>query len=304
MISSLKPKVSKIQFELNNLVDSEPIDCDRIMVIFDEVLTTVRAVEKVCIRNKANPADLKKGVRTGYSWLKFLSEPDYFKMHIETLKTMRELIKERLKTRQKNIQIELSNIASLFKSKKVASNYLIQLNEGFIAANPEVIEAVVNRIFTGKTKQNRELIRRFEASDEYQNILIELDSIVSVETENHQGIFYDLEKIFVRINWDYFGGNLPRPHLCWSKKINRSSYGYYQRARDKVVINQVLDRSHVPIEALELVVYHELLHKYLGIKWVNGRAMVHTTEFRALERKYRQYNSAQNWLNSGKAFAF
>ena len=42
--------------------------------------------------------------------------------------------------------------------------------------------------------------------------------------------------------------------------------------------------------------YHELLHKALGAKIVNGRRYVHTHEFRVAERKFKEYEKAQAFL--------
>lgn len=38
------------------------------------------------------------------------------------------------------------------------------------------------------------------------------------------------------------------------------------------------------------------LHKHHGIKWVNGRCLVHTPEFRCSEGKFRQYQEAESFL--------
>jgi hypothetical protein len=42
--------------------------------------------------------------------------------------------------------------------------------------------------------------------------------------------------------------------------------------------------------------YHELLHKQHGGKWINGRLFVHTPEFRQDERKFKHYQQVQQWL--------
>jgi hypothetical protein len=62
------------------------------------------------------------------------------------------------------------------------------------------------------------------------------------------------------------------------------------------VISLTLDDVTVPKFVVEFVLYHELLHKYHGTKWVQGRRMVHTKEFRASESQFKFYNEASKWL--------
>ena len=73
-------------------------------------------------------------------------------------------------------------------------------------------------------------------------------------------------------------------------------FGHYDRIRDVVMISSSLDRAEVPEYVLDSVMYHELLHKKLGIGWRNGRMAAHTPEFRSLDRDFRRYNEADSFL--------
>ena len=42
--------------------------------------------------------------------------------------------------------------------------------------------------------------------------------------------------------------------------------------------------------------YHELLHKALGIQTSGSRKMAHTKEFRELEQKHPDYQRAQDFI--------
>nr|WP_242040447.1 hypothetical protein [Anabaena subtropica] len=64
------------------------------------------------------------------------------------------------------------------------------------------------------------------------------------------------------------------------------------------MISSTLDDAKVPEFVVEFVLYHELLHKYHGTKWVQGRRMVHTQEFRTNESKFKFYNEALEWLKN------
>ena len=111
------------------------------------------------------------------------------------------------------------------------------------------------------------------------------------------GAHYDLEQVFERVNVAYFAGQLPRPRLAWSSTFARRLLGYYQHASDRLTVSRVLDDPRVPPEAIDLVMYHELLHKWLGVQAVNGRHYAHTEAFHAAERKFHTYHRARAFLD-------
>jgi hypothetical protein len=47
---------------------------------------------------------------------------------------------------------------------------------------------------------------------------------------------------------------------------------------------------------VDFIVYHELLHKKLGIRWQNDRKGVHTPEFQNEEKKFAKYAEANEVL--------
>jgi predicted metal-dependent hydrolase len=60
-------------------------------------------------------------------------------------------------------------------------------------------------------------------------------------------------------------------------------------------INPVLDIERVPPYFVEFIVYHEMLHAFLGVKNKNGRRSVHSKEFRELEKRFSDYEKAMAW---------
>ena len=71
--------------------------------------------------------------------------------------------------------------------------------------------------------------------------------------------------------------------------------GSYNAETSTIRINPLLDKKTVPAYFLEFVVYHEMLHAYLGIKTRNGRRSIHSREFRLHEKKFRHYAKAMEW---------
>jgi hypothetical protein len=101
---------------------------------------------------------------------------------------------------------------------------------------------------------------------------------------------------FGRVNQEYFGGGLSRPRLTWSRAFGGRKFGHYDPIHDTVMISGILDRATAPDYVIDFVVYHELLHKKLGIDWSNGWAATHTAEFRERERQFARYADADALL--------
>jgi len=64
-----------------------------------------------------------------------------------------------------------------------------------------------------------------------------------------------------------------------------------------VMISQTLDNQRVPEFVVDYVMYHELLHKNLGIRKVNSRRLSHTKIFRDEEQKFMKFDKAIKYLN-------
>jgi hypothetical protein len=133
-------------------------------------------------------------------------------------------------------------------------------------------------------------------SEECSDVLLELDLVAQIAAETAQGSCYNLDELFATIDQEYFSGQMIKPRLVWSGVLSSRKLGHYERTRDRVVMSQILDDNRIPRCVVEFVLYHELLHKHHGIKWVNGRCLVHTREFRYSERKFRQYQAAESFL--------
>ena len=69
-------------------------------------------------------------------------------------------------------------------------------------------------------------------------------------------------------------------------------YGHYEHAHDTIMVNAVLDRKTVPAFVIDLIIYHELLHKQLGITWKNNRIAAHTPELMEKERRFKYHEQA------------
>ncbi|MEJ7861750.1 MAG: SprT-like domain-containing protein [Pyrinomonadaceae bacterium] len=111
-----------------------------------------------------------------------------------------------------------------------------------------------------------------------------------------KGEFYDLEKIFVRINRDYFNQTISKPTLTWSKKKTFRILGQYDSTHNLIVISKSLDNKKVPAYVVEFVVFHEMLHIFHPPQQRAGRRYHHTPKFRSDEEKFACFTEAENWI--------
>ena len=109
------------------------------------------------------------------------------------------------------------------------------------------------------------------------------------------GRVFDLRGLFDQLNRRYFGGRLCIHYLSWSRSENRRSLGHYDSAHQAIVLNRRLDRSSIPQFVVEYVLYHEMLHAFLGEKNHNGRRQIHHRLFRKAEQEFSHYVLAREY---------
>jgi hypothetical protein len=273
---------------------------DRIQSPVQSLLSrTIDQIESICTQHQITPAALAAPSRTAYAWMKFLTDENNLQLHLDTLRRAIEIGKDILKTHKQGVGevfIDLSYGSSLYKARTIGKLTTLSISEGFIRSSDEVLTAVLQSVLVGKTEASNQIIRQFGMSEECSDVLLELDLVAQIAAETAQGSHYNLDELFERIDRDYFGGKMLKPRLVWSGVLSSRKLGHYERTRDRVVMSQILDDKRIPRCVVEFVLYHELLHKHHGIKWVNGRCLVHTPEFRRSEGKFRQYQEAESFL--------
>ncbi|MEH1853429.1 MAG: M48 family peptidase [Nostoc sp.] len=304
-LKNIKVQQNNILQRIFHLASNSNYDSTQIRHLNQTLINTATTIETICSNQQATPANLTPSSRKIYSWIKFLTDEQYLQLHLKATVCMLESAKELLNIHRQNslqLMIEITNLAGLYQGKRSASAANIMINEGFINAPKAVLQALVESALVGKSQDNTQLIRSFASTGEYTNILLELDLIAEVVAENPQGKFYNLNELFDKVNREYFAASLAKPRLAWSRINTYRKFGHYESARDRVVMSLTLDDPKVPGFVVEFVLYHELLHKYHGIKWVQGKRMVHTKEFRVSESQFKSYKEASRWLEKLVSF--
>ncbi len=87
---------------------------------------------------------------------------------------------------------------------------------------------------------------------------------------------------FSKVNEEYFYGLIETPNLVWIDSINK--LGSYEYGTDTISISKILKEDP---EALNYVMYHEMLHKKHKFHNKNGRSFHHTKDFRNDEKAFK-----------------
>jgi hypothetical protein len=299
-IKNIKTQQREILWRISQLALCSYLDCEQIPEVAKNIHQVAEAIEKICITQYVTPANLTSSSRQIYAWMKFLAPEVNLKLHVEATHRVHSIAKvlcNQYGHESVNYAVEITNLAGLYRSRWVGNNITLMLSEGFIHAGEEVLTALVKTSLQGKSQQTTRVIREYASLDEFSDVLLELDLITETVTENSQGSHYNLETLFEKINREYFDEGLTKPRLTWSQIQTYRKFGHYEPARDRIVISLTLDEALIPEYVVEFVLYHEMLHKFYGEKWVNGRRMVHTSEFRDSEGKFKFYNEAEAWLS-------
>jgi len=117
----------------------------------------------------------------------------------------------------------------------------------------------------------------------------------------HEGRYFDLQRIFEKLNQRYFRSRLRGYEVKWGRRRKRRPREYFIfgtiQEEDRVIrINPALDQPFVPLWFLQYVLYHEMLHSVVPDEELpGGRRRVHTEEFNRREREFRGYRRARRW---------
>jgi len=100
------------------------------------------------------------------------------------------------------------------------------------------------------------------------------------------GEIHDLAEVFERLNRQFFNGLLGRPLLGWSRGASRAMLGHFDPSHNAIIISRIFDRAAAPAEALDYVMFHEMLHLRYPVDHSGIRRRVHTREFREAEKTF------------------
>jgi hypothetical protein len=275
------------------LLLSSPDETD---LVKREINEHVSSIERICERHGATPSALETRSRQTYCWLKFLSGEDNLASHLEALRRARELIDERQPPPSPPVHLHLIVMNALWRKRQYQNALVIKVNVGYIYADQDLWRALIQNAVSNRNSDNDHLISEYAASDDFSELLFEIESFASPPALPAKGRAHNLDESFERVNKKYFDGRLAKPSIVWNRTLTMRKFGHYQPARDTLMLSISLDDSRVPAFVIDFVMYHELLHKKHGAASVNGRRQAHSPIFRADERLFTQFDEATRHL--------
>ena len=275
---------------------SDAMESPEVAYLLDRITSDIDIIDKICADAGTSPAVLPKPSRQAYQWLRFLSDRDNFAAHLATVGAMSQLLHNDRdlvnRVRARKVHIEMSYFGMLYVIKSTGTTINIKVSEGYCAAPPEMLHALCDALLIPELEGAVDLAVAYGNSDDFVEIIEELEALVDSPPDQQRGQYYDLNVVFERVNQLHFNGQVKRPRLTWSALRTTRKMGHYRFSTDTVMISLTLDQARVPPYAIDFVMYHELLHKQMGTQVVNGRRYSHTPAFRAAERRYPQYAEA------------
>ena len=185
------------------------------------------------------------------------------------------------------------NATSMLSVKRKPENMIVRLHKMFLYAGTDVCREVAD--FIKKGRCDNQLLRSFirqNSSSLKQRTPVRVKPRV-------KGVTYCLKTMFESLNSEYFDGKISAA-ITWGRsnskqRVKMRTLGSYNAETNTIRINTMLDKKTVPPHFLEFVIYHEMLHAWLGIKARNGRRSIHSRDFRLHEKKFRHYVTAMEW---------
>jgi len=251
-----------------------------------QALAIRERIRLLCERAGVDPQSLPDPARRAQAWFGALCDPDERRRHLGALRVANGI--------DRRVTVRFYNTGGLYRFMPMPGGWQLTAHQAFIDAPPDVLSPLVRLgvPYTRKRKL-RLLVNAHVEGPGFQARLSALERFRLPPESAARGVHVDLGESFRRVNRDYFDGALSTPHLAWSRRVRRQEFGRYEAPADTVWLNPILDDAQLPPFVIDFVVYHELLHKALGVRVLAGRRQVHTSAFRTAERRFARFAEAE-----------
>ena len=273
---------------------SEPLTDDHIAPLRESIARTSRQIEGTIERQKLSPDQIAPSARELRGWLAMFSRPENLAAYLEAQRVARqqlEIPREMIARFPLPLTVRFRPMRGVFKLGSRRGGSILSLPTGSITFGAEDFVDLGALIFSGDRQARRRVIDRM-TSEGFQSIQVELEALSGMAVQA-RGAFHDLDASFARVNAAYFDGAMPRPRLTWSRSFTGRKFGHYDWILDTIMVSRTLDGQKVPSFVVDFIMYHELLHKQHGLRWVNGRGYAHTAQFYQDERKFERFEDAE-----------
>ncbi len=279
---------------------AQTTDPGELETILLQIRRTSRQVEDRIAKHAIPINRLTRESRNLRGWFAYFSEHEHFDTYTTALRIARPIFKSAF-SRSKRFClpaiIHFLPMNGFFKVRGRHTRTDIFLPTPMIHFSADQFSLLADFVFHPRRYQQQVLEWTMDAR--YRAVQEQIETLGGI-AEDAAGRVHDLAESFERVNKTYFEGSVPRPKLIWSRKLTKRKFGHYDFLRDTVMISRSLDRESVPEFVVDYIVYHELLHKKLGLKWKNGRRGAHTPEFHREMKKFPQHAEAETFIKRAR----
>ncbi len=113
-----------------------------------------------------------------------------------------------------------------------------------------------------------------------------------------KGIYQDLSSVVDKVRTIWFPEMETPPNTVWLKHFSTRKLAHYAKKRDEIAFSLVFDSPDTPPEIMSYLAYHELLHRQVGVKEVNGRRYHHTGEFKSKEQLFPNWRDIESQISA------
>ena len=191
------------------------------------------------------------------------------------------------------------NKRSIVSVRSKGRAYSVRLHHMFLSADECVVKSLASFI-RGRSGKARERLTMFIRKNSEKIEPNERGSKASATRLKTEGKHFSLRHCCLKINDLFFKGTLDCK-ITWGTRRRlpgriRVRLGSYCPKSKVIRINPVLDRAFVPPYVLESVVYHEMVHQFIGMQNKNGRLLSHHRAFREMEQSFPFWGKARLWI--------
>jgi len=262
-----------------------------------EIRRKTQAIDELLDAESVRPEHLKEESRAIRGWLAYFADRGHFDAYVAAVGRAAPAFEAEAAASRRHappVMVHLSPMKGLYRIRAAEGGTRVHLPTPMISFSRAAFEALAALAFRKAPKG--QFVQEQMLAPAYQDILAEME-LLAGGGRCAAGVFHDLHASFDRVNAACFDSAMPRPGLQWSRRLSMRKFGHYDAVHDTITISAALDAEDVPAFVVDFLVYHELLHKKLGVAWRGGRRRAHTPRFRRAERRFPRSAEAQAVLN-------
>ena len=223
----------------------------------------------------------------------------------EDRESLCKLLQERLSSHaNRPVHLHITDNTSTLISAKPApfrKSVQLRLHHMFLQAPPEVVQAVASWALNPDKAEEGALIDAYIEENRHH---IRTKQRRSFKIRS-KGVVHDLGLLYAELNQHHFGTSL-NVSIGWAKMPQQRRrysirFGSYYPEQNQIRMHPLLDQPFVPQYFVRYIIYHEMLHAFLGVEETgSGRRRIHTKRFNELEQAYPDYDKAITWMDNPK----